>query len=140
LNRDRMNQKVFAGLGVIAQSLLPPGLLGYDESQRGLPYDPDRARMLMRQAGYPNGFEVEYRTWETDEFRNNGTLAVIIEDLEAIGIRLRVTHHSATDTRAHLNHPGHGTVFCGNWYADFPDSDNFFYVFFHSESNGLRAF
>jgi len=65
---------------------------------------------------------------------------VIIEDLEAIGIRLRVTHHSATDARAHLNHPGHGTVFCGNWYADFPDSDNFFYVFFHSESNGVRGF
>jgi methyl-accepting chemotaxis protein/ABC-type transport system substrate-binding protein len=140
LNREKINEQVFAGLGVPAQSLLPPGLLGYDESLRALPYDPERGRSLMRQAGYANGFETEYRTWETDEFRNNGTLARITEDLEAIGIRLRVTHHSATDARAHLNHAGHGTFFCGNWYADFPDSDNFFYVFFHSESNGVRGF
>ena len=31
-------------------------------------------------------------------------------------------------------------VFCGNWYADFPDSDNFFYVFFHSDSGSIRGF
>jgi len=30
-------------------------------------------------------------------------------------------------------------VFCGNWYADFPDSDNFFYVFFHTESSSVRG-
>jgi ABC-type transport system substrate-binding protein len=36
--------------------------------------------------------------------------------------------------------PGHGLVFCGNWYADFPDSDNFFYVFFHSDSSAVRGF
>jgi methyl-accepting chemotaxis protein/ABC-type transport system substrate-binding protein len=140
LNRDLMNEQVFGGLGLPAQAVLPPGLLGYDETLRGREYDPDRGRTLMRQAGYPNGFETEYRTWDTDEFRNNGTLQRIIEDLDAIGIRIRVTHHSTADARAHLNHAGHGTFFCGNWYADFPDSDNFFYVFFHSESSGLRGF
>jgi ABC-type transport system substrate-binding protein len=30
-------------------------------------------------------------------------------------------------------------IYCANWYGDFPDSDNFFYVFFHSESNALRG-
>ena len=35
---------------------------------------------------------------------------------------------------------GHGTVFCGNWYADFPDPDNFFYVFFHSDSAQIPGF
>jgi ABC-type transport system substrate-binding protein len=30
-------------------------------------------------------------------------------------------------------------VYCANWYADFPDSDNFFYVFFHSDSNSARG-
>jgi hypothetical protein len=29
-------------------------------------------------------------------------------------------------------------VFCGNWYADFPDPDNF-YVFFHSDSRAVRG-
>ena len=30
-------------------------------------------------------------------------------------------------------------MFWGNWYADFPDPDNFFYVFFHSESGSVRG-
>jgi ABC-type transport system substrate-binding protein len=140
INRDRINERVFAGLGVVAKSLLPPGLLGYDENIQGIDYDPDRARSLMRQAGYAGGLRVEYRTWDTDEFNNSGQLPLIIEDLAAIGIDVNMTSHSAVEARKPLARPGHGMVFCGNWYADFPDSDNFFYVFFHSEAHSLRGF
>ena len=93
----------------------------------------------MQKAGFGGGFSVEYRTWDTDEFNNGGMVPLIIEDLAAIGIRVNVTRHSATEARKPLEHPGHGNVFCGNWFADFPDSDNFFYIFFHSESNAVRG-
>ena len=46
INRRRLNEQVYAGLGVIAAGLIPPGLLGYDESLRGHDYDPDRAKSL----------------------------------------------------------------------------------------------
>jgi methyl-accepting chemotaxis protein/ABC-type transport system substrate-binding protein len=140
IDRERINREVYAGLGVIAQSLLPPGLLGYDPSLRGISYDPDRARSLMREGGQAGGFSIDYRTWDTDEFNNSGMVPIMIENLAAIGIRVNVTRHSATEARAPLQRPGHGTLFCGNWYADFPDSDNFFYVFFHSDSSSLRGF
>jgi peptide/nickel transport system substrate-binding protein len=137
INRDRINETVFAGLGLKAQSLLPPGLIGYDSALRGFDYDPERARVLLRQAGVGNGFEVQYRTWETDEFRNSGQLPLIIEDLAEVGVRVDVTEHSTTDARAPLQRKGHGSLFCGNWYADFPDPDNFFFIFFHSHSNAV---
>src|SRR6185436_9061143 len=139
INRDRINERVYTGLAVVAQSLLPPGLLGYDDTLRRPEYDPDRARALMREAGYASGFTMEYRTWDTDEFNNSGMVPLIIEDLEAIGIRVNVTRHSATDARAPLDKPGHGQLYCANWYADFPDSDNFFYIFFHSEATSIRG-
>jgi len=140
INRQRINDEVYGGLSIIAESLLPPGLLGYDPNVRGFAHDPDRAKTLMRQAGFGSGFTMEYRTWETDEFNNSGTMPRIIEDIAAIGIKVNVTKHSATEARAPLQNPGHGNLFCGNWYADFPDSDNFFYVFFHSDSSSLRGF
>jgi methyl-accepting chemotaxis protein/ABC-type transport system substrate-binding protein len=140
IDRKRINDRVFAGLGVVAKGLLPPGLLGYDPNLRAAEHDPERARSLMRQAGYSSGIRVEYRTWDTDEFNNSGQLPLIIEDLAAIGIDVNVTVHSAVEARKPLAKPGHGMVFCGNWYADFPDSDNFFYVFFHSEAHSLRGF
>jgi peptide/nickel transport system substrate-binding protein/oligopeptide transport system substrate-binding protein len=139
LNRQRLNDHVYAGLGVIAASLLPPGLIGYDPSLRGNDYDPDRARDLMRRGGYANGFSLEYRSWDTDEFNNSGMLQLMMEDLETIGIRLNVTRHTATAAREPLNRRGHGNMFCANWFADFPDSDNFFYIFFHSESSSIRG-
>jgi ABC-type transport system substrate-binding protein len=140
INKERINERVFSGLGVIAQALLPPGVLGYDPSLRGNAYDPDKARSLMRQAGHANGFRVEYRTWDTDEFNNSGQLALIVEDLAAIGIDVDINRYSAVDARKPLQRPGHGMAFCGNWYADFPDSDNFFYVFFHPDSGTVRGF
>jgi ABC-type transport system substrate-binding protein len=137
INRDRINQRVFAGLGVVAKSLLPPGLLGYDADIQGIEYDPDRARSLMRAAGYSGGFRVEYRTWDTDEFNNSGQMPLIFEDLAAVGIRVNVSRHTAVEARSRLTTAGHGLIWAGNWYADIPDSDNFFYIFFHSESNTI---
>jgi len=139
INHERINNEVFAGLGAIARGLLPPGLLGYDASLRGYDHDPERARTLMRQAGHGGGFRVEYRSWDTDEFKNSGQLGLIVEDLAAIGIEVNVTEHPAVEARKPLEKPGHGLVFCANWYADFPDSDNFFYVFFHSRGTAVRG-
>lgn len=137
IDRNRINDRVYGGLGVVAASLLPPGLLGYDPNLKGAGHDPERARTLMREAGFAAGFRVEYRTWDTDEFNNSGLLAMVVEDLAAIGVEVAITRHSATEARAPLQKPGHGMVFCGNWYADFPDPDNFFYVFFHSDSSSV---
>jgi ABC-type transport system substrate-binding protein len=139
IDRQRINERVFAGLGVLAEGLLPPGLIGYDAGLRGYDHDPDRARALLRQAGYGSGFEVQYRTWDTDEFNNSGQVPLIIEDLAEVGIRVNVTRHSTTDARAPLSRPGHGNIFCGNWYADFPDPDNFFFIFFHSHSSAVAG-
>ena len=139
INRERINDRVFAGLGVLARGLLPPGLLGYDSNLRGYGHDPDRARSLLRTAGFQNGFTVEYRTWETDEFNNSGMVPLIVEDLAQIGIRVNITRHSISDARQPLRNRGHGNVFCGNWYADFPDSDNFFFIFFHSHSGAVAG-
>ena len=139
INRQRINDQVFAGQQMIAQSLLPPGLLGYDENLRGFDYDPARARELMARGGYDQGFAVEYRTWDTDEFNNSGMIPLLVEDLAAIGIRVNVTRHSATEASAPRQQRGHGLLYMANWYADFPDPDNFFYIFFHSNATSIRG-
>jgi peptide/nickel transport system substrate-binding protein len=139
INRERINERVYAGLAVPAQSLLPPGLLGHNANLRGYPYDPEKARALLEQAGYGSGFSVDYRTWETDEFNNSGLVPMVIEDLAAVGIRVNVTRHTATEASAPRARRGHGLLYCANWYADFPDPDNFFYIFFHTEATSIRG-
>jgi methyl-accepting chemotaxis protein/ABC-type transport system substrate-binding protein len=139
INRQRINEKVFSGLGALAGGLLPPGLVGYDPKASWYPYDPDRARTLLRNAGFSGGIRTEYWTWDTDDFNNLGQIPLIIEDLAAVGIEVKVVSKSAAEVRAHRDRPGHNTIFAGNWYADFPDSDNFFYIFFHTSSDAIEG-
>lgn len=139
IDRKRLNEQVYSGLAMPAKSLLPPGLIGYDENTRGFGHDPDKARGLMQQAGYGSGFDINYRTWETDEFNNSGMVPLMIEDLAAIGIRVNVSMHSPTEASEPRAKAGHGLLYCANWYADFPDSDNFFYIFFHSDATSISG-
>lgn len=139
IDRARINERVYAGLQLVAKSLLPPGLLGYDANLRGYDHDPERARALLRQAGFGSGFSIEYRTWDTDEFNNSGLVPMMIEDLDAVGIRVNVTRHAAPEASKPRAQRGHGLIYCANWYADFPDSDNFFYIFFHSDATSIRG-
>ncbi|MHB0968632.1 MAG: ABC transporter substrate-binding protein [Thermoanaerobaculia bacterium] len=134
IDRERINQEVFSGLAVPAKSLLPPGLLGYDPHLRGYNHDPEKARALLRQAGFASGFSLDYWTHETDEFNNSGVVPRIVEDLSRIGIKVTIKTTTAAEARKNHWSRNHGALFAGNWFADFPDPDNFFYIFFHTES------
>ncbi|HEU5163629.1 MAG TPA: ABC transporter substrate-binding protein [Thermoanaerobaculia bacterium] len=137
VDRDKINRRIYSGLAVMAKSLLPPGVIGYDPALEPPPHDPEKARQLLRQAGIPNGFSIDYVTWDTDEFNNSGLMDLVIEDLAVVGITVNRSSKPVEEVRRARNRRGHGTLFAGNWYADFPDSDNFFYIFFHSESEAV---
>ncbi|MDX1584226.1 MAG: ABC transporter substrate-binding protein, partial [Thermoanaerobaculia bacterium] len=137
INKERINREIFSGLGLIAKSIVPPGLLGYDPDARDYHYDPEKARDLLRKAGYQNGFEVNYWTFDTDEFNNSGQVDLIIEDLADIGIKVNKSRLGATEARERHSGKGHNSIFVGNWYADFPDADNYFFIFFHSTSKAI---
>lgn len=137
VDRDRINREIFSDLGVPAKGLLPPGMLGYDPDLVGYRHDPERAKELLRSAGLGSGFSVDYWTWDTDEFYTSGLMPRAIEDLANVGIRVDVKRVSSQQAREVRNRKGHNAIFAGNWYADFPDSDNFFYMFFHSASDAI---
>lgn len=58
LAADQLQQKVMRGLSRTTGSLIAPAIPGYaEELDERLPYDPEAAKALLTEAGYPDGFE-----------------------------------------------------------------------------------
>lgn len=54
INREQIVSEVVRGGQEAASTFVPPGFDGYT-SPEGIPYDPERARELLAEAGFPNG-------------------------------------------------------------------------------------
>lgn len=94
INRQAIVQAVYAGEGKVAAQLIPPGMLGHDDSvtefQR---YDEAAAKKLLADAGLPRGFDTEL--WysppsRADEPDTRKMAEAIAADLARVGIRVQL--------------------------------------------------
>jgi peptide/nickel transport system substrate-binding protein len=63
INRDQIIKTLLEGFASRLDGPIGPGQYGYDPNlQPKLNYDPEKAKKLLAQAGYPNGVDVELQT------------------------------------------------------------------------------
>ena len=56
INKSSIIENLYKGTAIVAKNGMPPFMLGYNDDIVDYPYDPDMARQLLEDAGYPNGF------------------------------------------------------------------------------------
>lgn len=115
-------QQIVHGQGRLAAGVIAPSLGGADSTRRPYPYAPDSARALLAAAGHPQGIDVELWT---------GTTPIMVRVAEAIqaylgavGIRAKLVQRDAASARAAAR-KGETDLFLKDWYADYPDAQNF---------------
>ncbi len=57
-NRKAMAEQLMRGTATSAEGMLSAGTFAYDPSFEMYPYDPDKARALLAEAGYADGFDI----------------------------------------------------------------------------------
>jgi peptide/nickel transport system substrate-binding protein len=91
LNKDEIIQFVFKGIGETAYGYLPPALSDeYLEESKELAYeyDPEKAKSLLAEAGYPDGLEVTLSASNSSKFSK---LAEIIQSqLKEVNIKAEI--------------------------------------------------
>lgn len=117
INREKIASEVYHGYGVPSSSLIPNGVIGYEQSP--VTYDPEKAKALLKEAGYENGFEFTAITVNT--IRKN-TMEYIKLDLANVGITFNynlVTMQEAVDE---MNANEHGGILVGWAFSSDPNS------------------
>ncbi|MCC2614120.1 ABC transporter substrate-binding protein [Neorhizobium petrolearium] len=90
INREELNKVLMLGLGQPTSTMFPKDFWAVDAGTANFyQHDPEKARKLLAEAGYPNGLEVE--TWSWPDQTSIQRLELVGNQLSQVGIRLKVT-------------------------------------------------
>ncbi|MBW1722225.1 MAG: ABC transporter substrate-binding protein [Deltaproteobacteria bacterium] len=90
INEDEIIRKIMRGHATPAAQVPDPPTIGYNPSIKRLPYDPGKAKQLLKEAGFPNGFEVTL-TGPNDRYVQDAKIAeAVARYLAKVGIKVRL--------------------------------------------------
>jgi len=83
-------QKVMHGHAAFAAQIPDPPTVGYNPAIKRLPYNPQEAKKLLKEAGYPNGFEISMHG-PNDRYMQDAAIAqAVAADLAKVGIKVHL--------------------------------------------------
>ena len=130
INKEEIIKALYAGLAQTAKNPLPPSLWGYNDDIEAYEYDVEKAKELLAEAGYPNGFKTTL--WAMPVPRpympQPQLIAQAIQaDLKKIGIEAEIKSYEWGTYLEKLENGEHDMCLMG-WTGDNGDPDNFLYV------------
>ena len=136
-NAQGYSDMLYGGVAPVAQQLLCPGVFGFQKDFRN-PYgfDLDKAKRLIAEAGYPEGRDP--KTGEPleiamDVVASGGEERQLAEyeqrQFQQLGVRIRVIENTFARQQEKEDQGNFQLVTGSGWGADYPDAENFFFLF-----------
>lgn len=129
---------VYQGNGFAAKNPLPPTIWGYNDGLADSEYNIEKAKQLLAEAGFPEGFETEL--WVQPVVRasnpNPRRMSEIIQaDWEKIGVKAKLVTYEWGD---YIKRTKAGELTAGTygWSGDNGDPDNFLSPLFGTANVG----
>ena len=139
IDRQAILDALYGGRGQVEQGIFPHGLIGFNENQTVINYDPEAAKALLAEAGYADGFTMEIAADSSASDTMTMALEIIKEQLSAVGINAEIKNYDES-TWLETRKSGELGSFMSTWSADYNDPDNFIYTFFGTpEKTKIRS-
>jgi peptide/nickel transport system substrate-binding protein len=107
---------IFAGQAEPIPGFVIQGNLGYDaEAMEPFPYDPERARELLTEAGYPDGFEISMGCPADGYVNINEVCLALQRTLSQIGVEVNVEFRTTNSFWSEAQYGAVGAMFVDSW-------------------------
>jgi peptide/nickel transport system substrate-binding protein len=90
VNRQEIVDGIYYGYAAVGQGILPPWNAANDPEQTFYPYDPDKAKQLLAEAGYGDGKTLEFEIITSDATEYVDLSTLISAQLEQVGVRASI--------------------------------------------------
>lgn len=97
VNKDEIATVMLRGTTKPAGQGAIPGTFGYNPDLKPYPYDPAKAKALLKEAGYPNGFKMTARLQPAGPIDVNAVYQKVAADLQAVGVQMELRPVLAPD-------------------------------------------
>ena len=130
INKKAIVDHLYKGTAIVAKNPIPPTLWGYNDAIQDYPYNPEKAKELLKEAGYPKGFKTNLwampvsRPYMFDPIK---IATAIQEDLRNVGIDAQIVTYD-WGTYLQKTEAGEHAMCLLGWTADYADPDDFLYV------------
>jgi peptide/nickel transport system substrate-binding protein len=130
INRKKMMLYLRNSIGTAAESgFIPQGLPSFNAALvKGYTYDPQKARALLAEAGFPYGTNMPAIKLLTSPIYTN-LASYVANELKQVGINVQVESIQKS-LLLEKTSKNQATFFRGSWIADYPDAENYLSVFY----------
>ncbi|SIT93197.1 ABC transporter substrate-binding protein [Edaphobacillus lindanitolerans] len=142
IDKQAIIDAFFEGAAEIAKNPIPPSVSGYNDAIEGYDFDPEKAKELLAEAGYPDGFEMDLWAMPVPRpYMPDGqkVAEVIQKNLADIGVKANIVSYEWA-TYLEKASKGEADAFLLGWTGDNGDADNFIYALLDRESIGSNNY
>lgn len=133
IDKEAIVETMLYGAGEPADSIIPSSTFGFSEKIQKYEHNVEKAKKLMADAGYPDGFSCTLSV--TDDSVKNEICQVIQSQLKEIGIEVSIQTKEFGTWLDELGTGSHELSFAG-WVCVTGDADYTYYSLLHSSQTG----
>ncbi len=137
LDRDMLLNVVDSGLGSVENGIFSRGLYGFNPDLPAIPFDVARAKELLKEAGYENGFDLTFSVKSSSTQREMELANNCKTMWKEVGVNLDIKLLDESEFMK-LRKSGELACYTATWTADYNDPDNYIYTFFGSSQNTIN--